>query len=115
MPLDCIFCAIAAGEIPSQLVYETEHVVAFADLNGQAPTHLLIIPRRHYASLQDVPAEEIGIVGELMQAAQELARERRIWPNGYRLVINAGPNGGQTVQHLHVHFLAGRQMVWPPG
>ena len=113
--MDCIFCAIAAGEVPAQLVYETEHVVAFADLNAQAPTHLLIIPRRHYASVQDVPPAEIGIVGELMVAAQEVARERRIWPNGYRLVINAGPDGGQTVQHLHVHFLAGRQMVWPPG
>jgi len=113
--LDCVFCAIARGELPTKLVYETPDVVAFEDLNPQAPTHILIIPRRHYASLQDVPAAEIGILPALVAAAQELAVERRIWPEGYRLVVNTGPAGGQTVPHLHLHLLGGRQVVWPPG
>lgn len=113
--MDCIFCAIARGEMGTQLVFENEHVVAFEDLHPQAPTHILVIPRRHYASLQDVPPEDLPIVQELAAAAQELARERRIWPSGYRLVVNAGSEGGQTVSHLHLHLLGGRQMVWPPG
>ena len=113
--MDCIFCGIAHGDVPAKLVYESERVVGFQDLNPQAPTHVLLIPRNHYASIQDVPAQDLGIVAELAAAAQELARARGIWPHGYRLVVNAGPDGGQTVGHLHVHLLAGRQMVWPPG
>lgn len=113
--MDCIFCGIAQGSVPAALAYEGERVLAFSDLNPQAPTHLLIIPRKHYASIQDVPAEEIGIVGEIVTVAQDLARERGIWPGGYRLVVNAGQEGGQTVGHLHVHLLAGREMHWPPG
>ena len=113
--MDCIFCAIARGEMGTKLIYEDPDVVAFDDLHPQAPTHILIIPRRHYASLQEVPAEELVIVERLAAAAQELARQRRIWPAGYRLVVNSGPQGGQTVGHLHLHLLGGRQMVWPPG
>lgn len=113
--MDCIFCAIAEGKVGAQRVHETERALAFADLNPQAPTHLLIIPKKHYASIQDVPPAELPVVAELMEVAQELAKARRIWPDGYRLVVNAGPHGGQTVGHLHVHLLAGRQMVWPPG
>lgn len=113
--MDCIFCGIARGDVPATLVYDGERVVAFPDLNPQAPTHLLIIPRKHYASIQDVPEEELSIVGEIAAVAQELARARGIWPEGYRLVVNAGQDGGQTVGHLHVHLLAGRQMHWPPG
>ncbi|MDA8347012.1 MAG: histidine triad nucleotide-binding protein [Thermaerobacter sp.] len=113
--MDCIFCGIANKSVPTQLVHEDERVVAFRDLNPQAPTHLLIIPKAHYASIQDVPPEDLGIVGELVAVAQDLARERGIWPSGYRLVVNTGPQGGQTVGHLHVHLLAGRQMMWPPG
>ncbi len=113
--MDCIFCGIAGGSVPATLVYEGERVVAFPDLNPQAPTHILIIPKAHYASIQDVPPADIGIVAELAAIAQELARARGIWPSGYRLVVNSGPQGGQTVGHLHVHLLAGRQMMWPPG
>ena len=113
--MDCIFCAIARGELGTKLIYENEDVVAFEDLSPQAPTHILVIPRRHYPSLQDVPKDEIGIVARLAAAAQELAAERRIWPSGYRLVVNSGSEGGQTVSHLHLHVLGGRQMVWPPG
>ena len=113
--MDCIFCAIARGEMGTQLVYEDQDVVAFEDLHPQAPTHILVIPRRHYGSLQDVPPEDVGIVAGLVRAAQELAVQRRIWPSGYRLVVNSGPEGGQTVSHLHLHLLGGRQMVWPPG
>ena len=113
--MDCVFCGIANGTVPARLVHEGERVVAFQDLNPQAPTHVLIIPRAHYASIQDVPAAEFGIIGELTAVAQDLARARGIWPAGYRLVVNAGPDGGQTVGHLHVHLLAGRQMTWPPG
>lgn len=113
--MDCIFCAIARGEMGTKLIYEDPHVVAFEDLHPQAPTHILIIPRQHYPSLQAVPAEELGIVARLAAVAQELAAERRIWPTGYRLVVNSGPAGGQTVSHLHLHLLGGRQMVWPPG
>ena len=113
--MDCIFCAIARGEMGAKLIYEDEDVVAFEDLHPQAPTHILVIPRRHYGALQEVPAEEIGIVAHLAAAAQDLATQRRIWPSGYRLVVNTGPEGGQTVGHLHLHLLGGRQMVWPPG
>jgi len=113
--VDCIFCAIARGEMGTKLIYEDRDVVAFEDLHPQASTHILVIPRRHYPSLQDVPAEDLGIVARLAAAAQDLARERRIWPSGYRLVVNSGPEGGQTVAHLHLHLLGGRQMVWPPG
>ena len=113
--MDCIFCAIARGEMGTQLVYEDQDVVAFEDLHPQAPNHILVIPRRHYGSLQDVPPEDLGIVAGLARAAQELAVQRRIWPSGYRLVVNSGPEGGQTVSHLHLHLLGGRQMVWPPG
>ena len=114
--MDCIFCKIAAGEIPAKKLYEDEHALAFADVNPQAPVHTLIIPRQHIASLAEVgaSAQEKTLVGHLHGIANQLARQQNL-DKGYRIVINIGPDGGQTVGHLHLHLLGGRQMHWPPG
>jgi histidine triad (HIT) family protein len=113
---DCIFCKIAAGEIPAKKLYEDEHAVAIADINPQAPLHTLILPRKHIASLADLGSseQEKNLVGHLVGIARQLAKQRDL-SRGYRLVINTGPDGGQTVDHLHVHLIGGRQMHWPPG
>lgn len=113
--MDCIFCQIAQGKLPASFEYESERIVAFRDLNPQAPVHVLIIPRSHYDSIHDVPEDETAIVGEMTQAAREIAGRLAVWPGGYRLVFNTGADGGQTVSHLHMHLLGGRQMIWPPG
>lgn len=112
---DCIFCKIADGRIPSTLVHEDDVCVAFSDLDPQAPTHILIIPRKHIDSLDKAKAAEKETLGHLMFTAAEIARERGFAEDGYRLVINTNSDGGQTVFHLHVHLLAGRQFVFPPG
>jgi len=114
--MDCIFCKIAAGEIPAKKLYEDERAIAFSDINPKAPVHALIIPRKHIASLAEVGAseEEKTLVGHLHGIANELARRQNLG-NGYRIVINIGPDGGQTVDHLHLHLLGGRAMHWPPG
>lgn len=114
--MDCIFCKIAAGEIPSKKLYEDDQALAFADLNPQAPVHVLIIPRQHIASLAEVGAseQEKTLVGHLHGIANQLARQQHLG-KGYRIVVNIGPEGGQTVSHLHLHLLGGRQMHWPPG
>ena len=114
--MDCIFCKIASGEIPAKKLYEDEHAVAFADINPKAPVHTLIIPRRHIASLAEIGAseQEKNLVGHLHGVANHLARQQNL-ENGYRIVINTGPDGGQTVDHLHLHLLGGRAMHWPPG
>lgn len=112
---DCIFCKIAKGEIPSTRVYEDDVCVAFNDLSPQAPTHILIIPRAHVASLDKAKADEQKDLGHLLLTAAEIARERGFAENGYRVVINTNSDGGQTVFHLHVHLLAGRPFVFPPG
>ncbi len=110
---NCIFCKIVAGEIPSKRVYEDDKCVAFDDLNPQAPTHILVIPREHVDSLDKASnAEELG---DLLLAAARIAREKGFSENGYRVVINTNSDGGQTVFHLHVHLLAGRPFVFPPG
>jgi len=110
---NCIFCKIVAGEIPSKRVYEDEKCIAFDDLNPQAPTHILVIPREHVDSLDKASnAEELG---ELLLAAASIAREQGFADNGYRVVINTNSDGGQTVFHLHVHLLAGRTFIFPPG
>lgn len=111
--MDCIFCKIAAGEIPVEKLYEDECCVAFSDIHPQAPVHLLVIPRRHIASLAQA-GDEKDLLGNLLWAASELARRQNL-SNGYRVVMNAGPDGGQTVDHLHLHLLGGRTMHWPPG
>ncbi|MFP5429920.1 MAG: histidine triad nucleotide-binding protein [Gammaproteobacteria bacterium] len=113
--MDCIFCKIAAGEIPARIAFENERLVAFHDLFPQAPTHLLIIPKQHYATLNDVPASDSAVLGEMVSTATQLARELGVADSGYRVVMNCNPDGGQSVYHIHLHLLAGRQLGWPPG
>jgi len=109
----CIFCQIVRGEIPTQLMANTGDCVAFRDLNPQAPTHILIIPKKHMASLDD--AMDGQVLGKMLVLAASLARQEKISRTGYRTVINTGADGGQSVAHLHLHLLGGRPMAWPPG
>ena len=109
----CVFCRIAAGEIPATIVKKGNGIIAFTDMNPQAPTHLLIIPTIHIGSLND--AKDPGLLGNLLAFARELAKEQKIDARGYRVVVNTNPDGGQTVFHLHLHLLGGRVMNWPPG
>lgn len=109
----CIFCKIAAGEVPAQIVKKGNGMIAFADMNPQAPTHLLIIPTMHIGSLND--AKDPQLLGTMLVFARDLAKEKGIDTRGYRVVVNTNPDGGQTVFHLHLHLLGGRVMNWPPG
>lgn len=109
----CLFCGIASGLIPATIVYEDECVVAFRDLHPVAPFHVLVIPRRHVASLQDAQASDGDALGRLMLAAAHVAREAGFGSSGYRTIVNTGADAGQTVHHLHVHVLAGRRLSWP--
>ena len=113
-PSDCLFCKIAAGTIPVDRVYEDDLVLAFPDINPQAPQHLLIIPKQHLTSTKEALAEHTPMLGRLLATAAQVAETKEL-SNGYRLVINTGPDGGQTVHHLHLHLLGGRPMHWPPG
>jgi histidine triad (HIT) family protein len=112
---NCIFCKIAAGEIPAQLVYEDEAAVAFRDINPQAPTHVLVIPREHVASLAEAEEGHGSLLGRLLLAAARVARDEGLDESGYRTVINTGAGAGQSVFHLHLHVLGGRPLKWPPG
>lgn len=112
---DCIFCKIAAGEIPSSKVYEDEVCFAFDDLHPQAPTHILLVPREHIDSMEKARGQHKDTLGHLLLSAAEIARIKGFSENGYRVVINTNSDGGQTVFHLHVHLLAGRPFVFPPG
>jgi histidine triad (HIT) family protein len=112
---DCIFCAIAAGEIMADIVHQDDDVVAFRDTNPQAPTHILVIPREHIASAAELTPTHDHLWGRLLHVAQQIAVSEAIDKSGYRLVTNVGRNGGQTVHHLHLHLLGGRPMTWPPG
>ena len=114
MATDCLFCKIVAGAIPAKRIHEDDRTLAFADINPQAPTHLLIIPKDHIGSHAEAEGRHAELLGHLLVTAGELARTRGL-DRGYRLVINTGPDGGQTVDHLHVHLLGGRAMGWPPG
>lgn len=114
MKMDCVFCKIAAGEIPSNKAYEDEKVLAFYDLDPQAPVHILIIPREHIGSCADITPENSAIVAHIFEVAAKLAEEKGL-SEGFRIVSNAGKDGGQTVPHLHFHLLGGRSMEWPPG
>ena len=114
MSLDCLFCKIAAKQIPAKIVYEDPEIFAFEDIGPQAPTHLLICPRKHLASLEDAAQGDETVLGRLQLVASELARERNL-TGGYRTVINTGSDAGQSVAHLHLHLLGGRSMRWPPG
>ena len=112
---DCLFCKIVAGDIPSSKVYEDDDLFAFDDITPQAPTHVLIVPRRHIDSLDKADAGDKELLGKLMLAAADIAREKGFAKDGYRVVINTNENGGQTVFHLHVHLMGGRQFIFPPG
>jgi histidine triad (HIT) family protein len=114
MSADCLFCKIAEKKIPSKVVYEDEDVFAFEDIGPQAPTHILIIPRKHFASLNEAGAEDAAVIGKMHLVAAELARKLKL-TDGYRMVANSGAGAGQTVFHLHLHLLGGREFGWPPG
>lgn len=111
---DCLFCRIIRGEIPARKTYEDEHTYAFEDINPQAPTHVLVVPKKHIRGLKEASGEDAEIVGRCHLAAAQIARERGI-EDGYRTVLNVGPRAGQSVFHLHVHLLGGRSLHWPPG
>src|SRR6185437_6069776 len=114
IPMDCLFCKIAAGEIPVQKLYEDDDAVVFADVRTQAPVHVLLNPRKHIASLAHLSPGDERIVGHLHKVAKTIAEEKAL-SSGFRTVMNTGPDGGQTVDHLHLHLLGGRAMHWPPG
>lgn len=113
--MDCLFCKIIAGEIPSTKVYEDEMVYAFLDIEPQAPTHIIIVPKLHIASGNDLTDDNAEVVGHIFAVAAKLAKEQGFAENGWRIVNNCGKDGGQTVGHLHFHLLAGRNLGWPPG
>jgi histidine triad (HIT) family protein len=113
MSSDCLFCRIVRREIPAKIVREDEHTLAFRDIDPKAPTHILVVPKTHVASLAD--ADDPAALGRLLMVAAQIAKAEGIATSGYRTVINSGADAGQTVHHLHVHVLGGRQMTWPPG
>jgi len=112
---DCLFCKIVSREIPGSIVYEDQRVLAFNDINPQAPTHVLVVPKRHIASLNDMSVEDDQLIGELVRRAAAIAKERGLSAGGYRTVFNTNRDAGQTVFHIHLHLLGGRSMRWPPG
>ncbi|HOJ61068.1 MAG TPA: histidine triad nucleotide-binding protein [bacterium] len=112
---DCVFCKIVARTIPAALVYEDDSVIAFKDIKPEAPVHLLVVPKAHIPKIGDVPEDQQALVFHLFRTAHRMAQQFDIAEDGYRLVINSGDNGGQTVHHLHIHVLGGRFMRWPPG
>jgi histidine triad (HIT) family protein len=112
---DCIFCRIGAKQISARVVMEDDEVLAFEDLNPQAPVHVLVIPKRHIAALKNVQQQDRALLGHLLAVATQVAQKKGIEESGYRVVANTGDNGGQTVSHLHLHVLGGRRMTWPPG
>lgn len=113
--MDCIFCKIADGSIPAKILYQDDNVVAFEDINPQAPHHKIIVPRKHIATLNDLTDADANLVGQMTLAATKMAKELGIAENGYRLVMNCNSAGGQTVFHIHLHLIGGRSMTWPPG
>ena len=112
---NCIFCKIIKGEIPSKKIFENDEMLAFHDITPQAPIHFLIIPKRHISNLMETDAADSALLGKLLFKTQELAAELGCGENGFRLVVNCKKHGGQTVDHLHLHVLGGRQLAWPPG
>lgn len=113
--MTCLFCNIAEKKIPSRLIYEDDLVVAFHDIAPQAPHHILIIPKKHIATINDFENEDTLLLGHLMQTAKKIAADLGLSEKGFRLVMNCNDEGGQTVHHIHFHLLGGRQMHWPPG
>jgi len=112
--MSCLFCKIIDGTIPSKPVYSDQHCYAFADIHPQAPVHVLVVPRKHIASLAEATPDDTPLLGDLLAAAAEIARQQGL-ANGYRVAINTGADGGQTVDHLHLHLLGKRSLTWPPG
>jgi histidine triad (HIT) family protein len=112
---ECVFCQIVKGDLPAKTLYDDEHAIAFDDTNPQAPVHMLVIPKRHMVSLDDTDEEDGTVLGRLMMVCSKMARAQGIAENGYRVVTNTGRGAGQSVFHLHLHVLGGRQFGWPPG
>ncbi|MHB8404013.1 MAG: histidine triad nucleotide-binding protein [Gammaproteobacteria bacterium] len=112
---DCLFCKMAKGEIKPDLVMQTNELLAFRDINPQAPTHILVVPRKHISTLNDLTPADAGIIDKMVLVAREIAKLEGIAASGYRLVMNCNQGGGQTVFHIHLHLLGGRAMTWPPG
>lgn len=112
---DCLFCRIVSGEIPSDKIYEDDKVLAFRDIDPKAPVHVLIIPKKHFKSVMDAQGEDAEYITALFDTARRVADELGVSDSGFRLVINTGRDGGQTVPHLHIHLLGGRELGWPPG
>jgi histidine triad (HIT) family protein len=115
VPSDCLFCKIIAREIPASIVYEDDRVLAFNDINPQGPTHVLVVPKQHIASLNELTPEHDAIVGEVVRRGAAIAKERGIDTGGFRAVFNTNRDAGQTVFHIHLHLIGGRSMHWPPG
>jgi len=113
--MDCLFCKIAAGEIPAKIIYRKNGLLAFHDISPQAPVHVLLIPEKHIATLNELVDEDRRLLGDLLLAGREVAQQLGLAQDGYRLVLNCNRDGGQTVFHIHCHLLGGRQMHWPPG
>ena len=113
--MNCLFCKIIAGDIPASKIYEDEDLIAFNDINPQAPTHVLIVPKRHVATLNDLFADDDGLVGAMVRRASAIAKEKGFDGPGYRTVFNCNAQAGQTVFHIHLHLLGGRTLTWPPG
>ncbi|MCH7898030.1 MAG: histidine triad nucleotide-binding protein [Gammaproteobacteria bacterium] len=112
---DCLFCKIVAGDIAADIVYESETAIAFRDINSQAPTHVLIVPRQHIATINDIEDEHQALIGSLFAAAKSIAAKEGFADDGYRVVMNCNEAAGQTVFHIHLHLLGGRTLTWPPG
>ena len=113
--MDCLFCKIINREIPADIVYEDDAVLAFKDINPQAPTHMLIVPKQHIATLNDIEEADLALVGRLQYTAAKLAAEQGFAEQGYRVVMNCNDQGGQTVYHIHMHLMGGRRFIWPAG
>ena len=112
---DCLFCKILAGDVPAELVYESDEAIAFRDISPRAPTHVLIIPRQHIETINNLGPGDAALIGNLFLVAKQVARDEGISDNGYRVVMNCNADAGQTVFHLHLHMLGGRELNWPPG
>jgi histidine triad (HIT) family protein len=113
--MSCLFCNIVEKKTPSEILYEDEHALAFKDIRPVAPTHVLVIPKKHIAGIRDLTAEDTQTIGSVFVAARKVAAQLGLVANGFRLVVNDGPDACQTVHHIHVHVIGGRQMTWPPG
>ncbi len=113
--MDCLFCGIVEQKIPAEIVFENDDLLAFRDISPQAPTHILVIPKKHIRSINHATPEDETLLGKLVLAAKDIAKRENLEDFGYRLVFNTNDHGGQTVYHIHLHLLGGRQMTWPPG